>query len=93
MLTTKQKRDYIRSAGSHCPHCKSQSITASHFESDVSSAWQPVRCDDCGKEWNDVYKLVGIEDADDYATKPSPKKPSRKRKGAKSAHTTLRGLQ
>jgi formate dehydrogenase maturation protein FdhE len=59
-LTVEQKQDYIVSGGNHCPYCASHNITALIF--DGEDGGQPVRCEDCGKEWTDIYKLVDIEE-------------------------------
>jgi transposase-like protein len=60
MLSDAQKQDYILGGGHHCPYCASHNITALIFEGEDSG--QPVRCEDCGKEWTDIYKLVDIKE-------------------------------
>jgi len=40
-----------------CPKCKSESLTADHFESDENCAWRVVTCDNCGFEWQEVFNF------------------------------------
>jgi transposase-like protein len=60
MLSDEQKQTYIGGGGVYCPYCHSHNITALIF--DGEGMCQPVRCEDCGKEWNDIYQLVDIEE-------------------------------
>jgi hypothetical protein len=48
----------------HCPLCKSENISGGHVEIDSDSAWQPVTCDDCGYDWNEVYNFARAETPD-----------------------------
>ena len=50
----------------HCPKCKSENITAEHFDTDDSTAWQVVTCGNgnCGYQWNDVYNYSHAETCD-----------------------------
>lgn len=55
------KEEYAQSQGLLCPFCKSHNIEgASPFEVTGNTAVQDVRCLDCGKEWEDVFRLVGF---------------------------------
>ena len=61
-MENKMKTDdqYIKSPN-NCPHCDSKNI--SNFgkpQSDDSFVTIEVECHDCGKCWNDLYKLIGI---------------------------------
>jgi len=92
MLTAKQRKDYVRGGAYRCPYCSSTDITADHFEGEGS--YQPVECKSCGRRWNDIYKLVDIEDDDDYTPpNPPPRKPARKRKRAKPTRSSIKGLR
>ena len=63
MLTKQQIEDYLKSGGNKCLYCKSGEIaTTQKVQTDSQSAWQEVYCNDCNKYWNDVYKLVGVEE-------------------------------
>jgi len=61
-LTRIKKKKYLAECGNKCPYCRSANIVGHRTQTDSSSAWQKVTCSDCGKEWNDVYTLVDIEE-------------------------------
>lgn len=44
-----------------CPFCGFENIEAGPLEADGRTAWSNVICHDCGAEWQDVYRLVGVE--------------------------------
>jgi len=56
-----EKKSYVVTGGVSCPFCRSKDIEGGHIEVDAGSAWQPVTCSACGREWEDVYRLVDIE--------------------------------
>jgi len=60
MLSKEQKEDYISTGGLHCPFCSSSNISAGVWEGEAEG--QKVDCEDCGKRWWDIYKLVDIEE-------------------------------
>jgi hypothetical protein len=64
-LTPEIVRDYIDSQGTHCPFCNSSEIEAGKIEADAASAWSPVTCNDCGKEWRDVFFLGAVDIVDE----------------------------
>jgi len=64
MLTKEQKEEYIKSGYAKCPFCKSDQIEGGAIDVDGPEAWQKVTCIDCEKVWNDVYKLVDVEEID-----------------------------
>jgi len=49
---------YIRNRGLKCPFCGGRSLEAGKFD----GFFQRVRCDDCGNEWDDVFKLIGYNE-------------------------------
>jgi hypothetical protein len=55
-------QEYINNGGTLCPYCRSYNISGDHIQVDAGSAWQDVRCDDCGKEGQDTYTLTGFAD-------------------------------
>jgi len=63
MLTKAQKQDYLTSGGYLCPYCGSDNLSADSW--DGEGKYQPVTCQSCGKEWRDVYELVGIEEVEE----------------------------
>lgn len=44
-----------------CPYCGSVQIEGGGVEINKAGAWQAVTCLSCGKEWNDIYKLIAYE--------------------------------
>lgn len=60
-ITPENAKRYMDEAGQHCPFCASVHIEGGRFEADGPEAWSVVRCDTCGKEWRDLYKLIGVE--------------------------------
>ena len=55
-------KEFAADCGNHCPHCSSHRIEApASLQSDADSVWQDIFCLDCGKEWRDLYKLIGWE--------------------------------
>jgi len=62
MISREKRREYIKAAGSFCINCGSGNISAGKIESEGREAWQEVQCYDCGSEWNDVFRLIGVDD-------------------------------
>jgi hypothetical protein len=61
-LTQEQKEYYIEKRGTCCPHCKSDNIIGGMIEGGSDTAWQIVTCNDCKKQWREVYELSNIEE-------------------------------
>jgi len=59
-LSAQQVSNYLSNSG-RCPVCGSGNIEGSHMEADCDSAWQNVTCQDCEANWDDIYRLVGVE--------------------------------
>lgn len=55
------EQEYRELGGGRCPYCHSDNITGDAIEVDGSIAWQPVSCDDCGKDWEENYSLIGYQ--------------------------------
>lgn len=52
--------------GDCCPFCGEEDhLEYDRFESEGTEAWQRARCEDCGREWNEVYKLTYAEETGD----------------------------
>lgn len=64
-LTKKQKKKYMINNGNICPFCESEEISADHADFDDCWVWRKVECNQCKKQWVDIYKLVDIEDVDE----------------------------
>lgn len=62
MLTKKGKKRYLKEP-SLCPFCGEGNIEGDQLEVDGAYAWQQVHCTDCQATWNDIYKLVDVEEA------------------------------
>jgi hypothetical protein len=63
VLLKEAKRNYLKGAGVKCPYCGTDDIEAGPFDGEMTSV--KVTCHGCQKEWYDIYKLVGITEADD----------------------------
>lgn len=56
-------KDYVDSRGSYCPYCKSKNIEGTgNRDYDDNWASNHIVCKDCGKEWDDIYTLTGIDE-------------------------------
>lgn len=60
-FTASRKRSYLRH-GSTCPYCGSNAITGDSVDIEGSGAWQEVYCQECGRRWRDIYRLVNVEE-------------------------------
>lgn len=47
---------------SRCGFCGSSDIDAGFFEADDGTGITKVKCDNCGAEWQDYYRLTGVGD-------------------------------
>lgn len=54
-------RGYVRVKGQKCPFCRSTDLTGDSFNADGGQATQEMYCNDCGNEWEDVYRLIGYQ--------------------------------
>lgn len=54
-------QEYVERGGPYCPFCGSDKVqTTSQVDVDAGTAAQDVECEKCGREWQDLYDLVGI---------------------------------
>lgn len=61
-----REREYIASGGSKCPFCKSTNIEGcGERDFDGDHAYNGCECLACGKTWDDVYSLTGINEDDE----------------------------
>lgn len=44
--------------GSECPHCRSENITGGPVEVEGNGAHQRCGCEDCGAEWDQIFKTT-----------------------------------
>lgn len=55
---------YLRNDALQCPYCRSSGITVRGFTGGIGSPLerrQAVLCLSCGKDWEDVYTLTGVD--------------------------------
>lgn len=64
MLTPDKAREYLNSDGVNCPYCGSTDITGRALDMEAGVVTQTIDCASCNEQWNDIYTLVGIADAD-----------------------------
>ena len=58
----KVRNYYLKYYGQRCPFCKMDSIeTMGSLESSYNTVTQDVKCNKCGREWRDIYRLLDIE--------------------------------
>jgi len=62
MISDENKKKYTETDYNNCPYCGSNEIEGGQFQADVNYAYRTVQCYKCSKEWNDLYKLIGIEE-------------------------------
>jgi hypothetical protein len=62
MISRAKKKEYIQAGGSFCINCGGGNISAGRVESEGREAWQPVQCYDCDSKWNDIFRLIGVDD-------------------------------
>lgn len=55
------QEEYVAVEGARCPYCRSNNTSGDSFENGDNQSWQKISCDDCGKSWNALYKLIGWE--------------------------------
>ena len=51
--------EHVRANGGICPYCWSANLDWGGFDFEEDKFFQKVVCQDCEKEWSDVYTLTG----------------------------------
>jgi len=52
--------EYCKHNGALCPYCRSTDINAvSVYEIRYNEILQPVKCNNCGKQWIEIQGIVG----------------------------------
>jgi len=60
-ITKEKKEEYLDSGGMFCPYCDSTSVHAvGGVDVEGNVGTQLVKCNDCTRMWNDIYKLINI---------------------------------
>lgn len=58
--------EYVAKKGVRCPYCGAHAVrTLSDMDPCDDAAYQDAICDECGKEWIDLFKLVGYSEVND----------------------------
>jgi hypothetical protein len=60
-LTAEEQAEYIKHRSGTCPWCKHDEIEGDSYDYEGDTVAQRIRCLHCGREWDDVYTLTGIE--------------------------------
>lgn len=62
MTTPLTNEEYLKDSD-QCPFCRSRNICGtSSLGAEAGEAWQNISCNDCGKQWQDIYKMTGYEE-------------------------------
>lgn len=61
-ITREMRKKYIDQGGANCPFCGSPNIEGGEYEGEGSQVWSTITCNECGEQWDDVYKLIGCEE-------------------------------
>ena len=64
-LTDEQVKKYVREGGVKCPYCKSPDITGGSVAVDANRAWREVDCQQCGRNWTDLYRLIDVVEVEE----------------------------
>lgn len=62
-LTPEQKAAYLAD-DSACPFCSSTNFVGEQLERTGNEVHQSITCDDCGRNWLDIYKLSDVEEGE-----------------------------
>lgn len=62
VLTEDMRKEHLASGGTRCPYCESDQVFwGDAFPQENIGLCMRVRCDECEREWDDVYNLVDIK--------------------------------
>ena len=65
--------EYVKKRGTECPYCGGTDlVTYDSFEFDEDRAVHAIECENCGKIYQDLYKLSGYEDLDEAFERINP---------------------
>lgn len=59
--------EYVMLEGMHCPYCHMQELLADNknYRIDGVNLYIPIKCEACGKHFEDKYSLEGYEEEPD----------------------------
>jgi hypothetical protein len=69
MLTKEIVKTYLKSDGTECPFCGSSDVNWGDFEYD--GVYRKATCLGCGKQWSEIYSLVGVATDDEEIIAPN----------------------
>ena len=52
-------KEYLE-APDECPHCGSTDISAEEADFNYINAWRKVKCEDCGKAWQEEFTITNV---------------------------------
>ena len=64
-LTKNNLKKYIKSCGCYCPFCNSDNVYTDPLNTDnmeYGIIKQEANCCECGKTWEDIYKLSDVNE-------------------------------
>ena len=62
-LTPEQKAAYLKDS-CKCPHCQAGNFEGGEIQADGESHYQNISCNECGREWVEIYGLVEVDDGE-----------------------------
>lgn len=54
--------DKVESEKTHCPYCKSDQVEGGSITVESNHAYQEMSYNDCDETWEDMYRLVSIQE-------------------------------
>jgi len=63
-LSKMKIREYVKSNGSNCPYCGNDFLEGGDRELNNGVVSWRVTCKDCGRYWDELYKLHDIHEYD-----------------------------
>jgi hypothetical protein len=55
--------EYVTSNGNKCPFCGKDDLRGGNYDmTDNDTIYYAVMCNDCGAQWDDIFKLTGFEE-------------------------------
>jgi transposase-like protein len=65
IITKEMENEYLFFGGNQCPYCKSARIIGHGIDYGGLEVRATIECKNCGKFWQDIFTLVGIEAVED----------------------------
>lgn len=57
-------KEYMKNNGFKCPYCRNKKIRqiVGEFHLGPDAIGRDITCENCGRQWTDIYKLVSYEE-------------------------------